>query len=304
MPEILLDNVKNSKASMLPANQTQDMHFGSYMSTPKYLSDHTDTRKMARFYIPNSLFAEVLKVFPKAQTDPIFNRLNSVKDKTYGGFYNFLLQNVSESHSENVQVVQTLSDNYITFSMGAKPPIFSYSGVLINSQEDDWNTEFFLLYSQYLRASKLAQFSNAGINNTSLLKYDNKYVRGSMITLSTSLQAQNELAVSFNFQFLVKDIFVFTQENTGDIDNSIFEETAVLTNSAVDSHIVNTDATNENVTSIALNKDAIEAYKSNVSANNSNQVVAADSYKEVQTSTKSPLDFNNLTTLVNILPTT
>jgi hypothetical protein len=246
----------------------------SYVCTPKYVvkGGSRDTKRMARFYIPETLFTHVQKLFPAAQSDAIFQALHDTSPT--GGFFNFLLQNVTESYSENVQVVQTLSDNFITFSMGAKPPVFTYSGTLVNSQEDDWRSQFLLLYSRYLRASKLAKFggrtagqgSSTGgrvIQNHSYIKYDNVYVRGAMISLNMSLNAENEVAVPFSFQYLVQNVVLFKQVPTAGFDATIVDQGSYFDTAGDKIKIVNTtiDTTSQAQAAFPLNKLAAKKVK-------------------------------------------
>ena len=156
-------------------------------------------------------------LFPGA-SNSVFTKLNkNTSGKTTAGFYNFLLQNVQENFSENVQVVKTLADNYITFALGQNPPIFTYSGTLINTVEDDWRMDFLELYQSYLRASKLAKVggnvgSETRVINTSILKYDSVFVYGTMLGFNMSMNANNELAVPFSFQYLVREVKQFIQD--------------------------------------------------------------------------------------------
>ena len=203
----------------------------SYLMTPKYAPSHSEQNRMARFYIPASLFESIKAKFPDVAEDEVFAALHDTSAN--GGYFKFLLQNVQEAYSENVQVVQTLSDNFVVFSTGAKPQIFSYSGTLINTQEDDWRTGFFWLYYRYLRASQMAKFGNNDVNirNYSLIKYDNIYVRGIMLNMNMGMNSSNELAVPFSFSYLVQDVFLIKQVKSAGFDTGIVDrgtEQAVL----------------------------------------------------------------------------
>lgn len=124
------------------------------------------------------------------------------------GYIDFLLQSAQESLQEKFQVVDVLSDNYVSYFFGQQPPVFSYSGVLLNSLQDDWRIRMHQLYQLILRGTKLAR-QRVVVS----LAYDDVIVTGAMINLSQTLNAQNELAVPFSFQLLVKRFDVHAAGN-------------------------------------------------------------------------------------------
>ena len=222
MPTIVYSSLKD-KSIFAEDTATFAKEFGV---TPKYNAGSDSTETMARFFIPPTLHTAITKNNTKAANDKkILGKLSSEQ----GGYFSFLLQNVQESYTENVQVSQTISDNYVSYAMGSKPPIFVYSGTLINSQQDDWRRDFLQLYANYLRASKLANYAARGIENVSLLKYDNFFVRGIMLNLSMSMNASNELAVPFSFSYLVKRVHTFSQGKHAISGNEIVDQERVLT---------------------------------------------------------------------------
>jgi len=124
------------------------------------------------------------------------------------GYIDFLLQSAQENLQEKFQVVDVLSDNYVSYFFGQQPPIFSYAGVLLNSLQDDWRIKMHQLYETLLRGTKLARYKVVVS-----LAYDSVIVTGAMISMSQVLGAQNELAVPFNFQLLVKRFDLITGTN-------------------------------------------------------------------------------------------
>ena len=121
------------------------------------------------------------------------------------GFIDFFLQQADESFSEKLQVDEVLSDNYVAFYFGQDPPVFQYSGTLLNSQQDDQTTGFALAYQHLLRGTSLAK-RGALLR----LRYDNRIVTGTVNRMQTSLHAENELAVPFSFTMLVKEYVLLT----------------------------------------------------------------------------------------------
>lgn len=117
------------------------------------------------------------------------------------GYIDFLLQNVSETFSEKVQISDTIGDNYVAFFFGAAPPTFSFSGQFLNTFQDDWRMAFHILYQKLLRGTRLARY-----NQLVTLNYDNITVSGYLLNHMQNFSAEMQMASSFSFQLLVKSI--------------------------------------------------------------------------------------------------
>ena len=119
------------------------------------------------------------------------------------GYLDFLIQNIQMPLQEKVQVSETLSDNYVAYAFGQSPPIWSFSGSLINSVQDDQASNMFRLYTHILRATQMAR------RQKSLsLSYDSYVVNGVMLSMTLGLASNNELVVPFSFQLLIKRVFI------------------------------------------------------------------------------------------------
>jgi hypothetical protein len=130
-------------------------------------------------------------------------------DGSGSGYIDFLLQSISESFSEKVQISDTIGDNYAAFFFGMAPPTFTFSGQLLNTYQDDWRMAFHLLYQHLLRASKLARY-----NKMVSLFYDNIIVNGYMLNHSQNFSAEMQMASTFSFNLLVKSISFFRLPKT------------------------------------------------------------------------------------------
>jgi hypothetical protein len=115
----------------------------------------------------------------------------------------FLLGQANESVREVMQVEKVIADDYVAFFFGQEPPVFQYSGYLINSQQDDQRMSFYQAYSQILRGTALARGGALA-----RLRYDSVIISGVMVAHQQQLLAENELAVPFSFSFLVKEYLV------------------------------------------------------------------------------------------------
>lgn len=124
------------------------------------------------------------------------------------GFIDFFLGQAQENFTEKMQVDEVLSDNYVVFYFGQQAPVFTYSGYLLNSQQDDQVTGFALAYAHLIRGTRLAQ-RGALLR----LRYNGIIVSGTVNSMSSTLAAENELAVPFNFSMLVKEYAILRQPN-------------------------------------------------------------------------------------------
>ena len=97
------------------------------------------------------------------------------------GFVDFLLTQVSEGFQEKIQVVESLSDNFIVYSFGQRAPQFNYAGVLLNTYQDDQRVWMMRLYQDVLRATQLARR-----RKLVRLRYDSVIVSGVLTNHSQS----------------------------------------------------------------------------------------------------------------------
>ena len=188
-------------------------------ATPKYdTSLEGAPNSMARILIPFSnekLRERYIASFKDASMRQIIEKVAvSKKSSAYAnagglGYIDFLLQNINESFSEKVDIIDVLSDNFVSYFFGQAPPIFTYQGTFLNTCQDDWRAAFTLLYANALRGTKLARH-----RRLATLTYDNVAVTGTFITSNQTLTAEMETAASFSFSMLVKRYDVYRLLNT------------------------------------------------------------------------------------------
>jgi hypothetical protein len=156
---------------------------------------------MARLYIelpPSLKRREFLNSLP-AETRKLGETL---VDAGYG-FIDFLLGNTQETLQEKVQIVNTLTDNYVAFYSGQDAPTFIYSGVVLNTYQDDQRVWLLKLYRDVLRGTRLAQR-----DLVASLRYDSFIVRGYLEALSLGLNANINTAGTFQFNMRVKEMVI------------------------------------------------------------------------------------------------
>ena len=196
---------QNSQGNYNPGQQGV---FGLHpLMTPKYarnagLRDNEFRESMARMYLSLADTDKTTKdlFIASLPNDPRVTALGQVLAINNAGFIDFFLQQITEPYSEAMQVDKVIGDNYVAFFFGQEPPVFQYSGTLLNSMQDDQRTGFALAYQHLLRGSQLAK-RNALVR----LRYDSVIVSGVMTSSVQSLNAENELVVPFQFSLLVKE---------------------------------------------------------------------------------------------------
>lgn len=184
--------------------------FGSYpFMSPKYVrhrpgrnSEYMDT--MARMFIqvPPELYNSFIAGLPDEETQKIARVLTGDGVNKGGkGYFDFLLQTAQHSLTEKVQIVETLSDNYVAYFFGTSPPVWQYQGVLMNTYQDDWTMRMFRIYQELSRGTQLAKRGFI-----LRLRYDSMIVTGAMMNFGWQLVGGAETYCRFDFSLLVKDV--------------------------------------------------------------------------------------------------
>lgn len=121
-----------------------------------------------------------------------------MRGKAYVGF---ILTGVQESHSEKVEVVNLPGDTFASYFYGAAPRQFNFSGILLNTDQDQWRDSFEEIYEKYLRGSVSSR--NYSIVQIS---YNGRVVSGWLTNLTQQLNSDNDHYASFSFSVLVSRI--------------------------------------------------------------------------------------------------
>ena len=139
-------------------------------------AEDLDFQRMADYYREGryNLESGILERFPKEIT-PMVNREASIRvfgtgtgsDVQYEKgqrkerdfippYTKFILQSVQEAHQEKSQIVETFGDFYVFF-YGERPPVYQFSGVLLNTENLNWASEFNYYYENYMRGTKCVE---------------------------------------------------------------------------------------------------------------------------------------------------
>ena len=202
------NTLQNAAAGRDP--KAQGVFSSQPYATPKFLRHITDRHHefedtMARMFIrvPPGQYQKFLNSITDFETRSIAEKLTGGDDVKQGGvgYVDFLLHTANHAFEEKVQVVETLSDNYVAFFFGQSAPVFSYTGTLYNTFQDDWTMRMFRIYRDMARGTQLARRGFL-----LYLMYDSWIVRGSMLNLRWQQEAENSLSVPFSFSILVKKV--------------------------------------------------------------------------------------------------
>jgi hypothetical protein len=186
---------------------------------------------MARIFIdvPEARRNEILRTVSK-EAEPLAKVLltgTGTGGALGTGFIDFLLTNVQENFTEKFQITDTLTDNYVVYFSGREPTMCSYSGVLLNTYQDDQRVWMLRLYSELLRGTRLATR-----NIIARIRYDSLIVSGYLTDLRLGLEgATDHNASQFSFNLIAKRIQIVTPT----VSQPTILATAVTTDGALDS---------------------------------------------------------------------
>lgn len=121
------------------------------------------------------------------------------------GYLDFFIQQANMPLMEKFDVKETLADNFSAEFFGQQPPMWSFTGWLMNTVQDDQATNFLRLYLQVLRGTMLARRQKVVS-----LRFDSYIVTGDMTMTNLSLSSQAQTYVPFAFTLLVKRIGIIT----------------------------------------------------------------------------------------------
>lgn len=137
------------------------------------------------------------------------NKFMEIEGKRATDVYsNFLLQQVQEERMEKQQIVETFGDPYI-FLYGERARIISFSGILANTFDFNWEAEWWYNYENYLRGTKCVE-ADARV----FISFDNTLIGGYIISTAATKMAQERNWVQFQFQ-----LFVTSYANFSDVGN-------------------------------------------------------------------------------------
>jgi hypothetical protein len=134
----------------------------------------------------------------------------AAKPATTYNYSNFIMQRLDESRQEKSQILETFGDSYVFF-FGERPRIINVSGLLMNTLDFNWRTEFWYNYENTLRGTKLVE-QNARM----YLQWDDIIVEGYMLQAQARDDSDMPYHIPFSFTMFVTAHIYLSQIGTDD----------------------------------------------------------------------------------------
>ena len=193
---------------------TRGVHAKNPVLTPKWFTGAEGTgyrEDLARMYLPiskddlprflNSVRDEDSSLFKSA--DPSQLAYTLAKSLTGKGYLDFFLTQVARGFQEKVDVIETLSDSFVAYYFGAAAEMWTFSGVLLNTVEDEQAVNMYRIYKHFIRGTQLAK------RRTLVhIRYDSYIVAGSVQSMNDVLNGDNEMAMPFVMNLLVHRVYI------------------------------------------------------------------------------------------------
>lgn len=112
-------------------------------------------------------------------------------------YSNFIIQSVREARMEKHQIIETFGDSYIYF-FGEAPRFIDVTAVLINSNDFNWEAEWWANWDRTLRGSKSVENGAQ-----SYLFYDDNVVQGFMLMSEATKVSTEPFMVTMSFRMFV-----------------------------------------------------------------------------------------------------
>lgn len=112
-------------------------------------------------------------------------------------YSNFLIQQVTEERAEKQQILETFGEPYI-FLFGQRARMLNVQGVLLNTFDFNWESEWWENYEQYLRGTRCVE-----TDSRVFLTFDDTMVGGYILACTSSKTASERNHVPLAFQMFI-----------------------------------------------------------------------------------------------------
>ncbi len=146
------------------------------------------------------VFASIA-VFQEPTASGGYRPISLINSSAPGGYgvanHNFLLRSISESRQEKAQIVETFGATFLYF-FGERSTIKEVQGILLNTDNFNWKSEWLKNYNKYLRGS-------ACVRNRArlVLSYGDRLVEGYLLSTTTSEMDEQPMMCPFSFTMFV-----------------------------------------------------------------------------------------------------
>ena len=190
-----LDDTSSIKGAYATNPAAQVKHYTG--KNPDTGADPQDTQARIYLSVPPGVYNRVSARLKSDVARMLLGRLAG------DGYMNFLLQSVSESYSEKVQVTEFLSDDFVAYYFGTRAGVLQFSGVLYNTVQDDWWDEMYIALREILRGTQLARYGNMVH-----VRYGSRIASGAINDMSFNHSSDMQMAANFSFSLLIKELSV------------------------------------------------------------------------------------------------
>lgn len=122
---------------------------------------------------------------------------SSPDGQTNSGYANFMLQSVQEARMEKYQIVETFGESYIFF-FGESPRFIDVTAIIINSNDFNWEAEWWENYNRYLRGTKSVE-----LGARTYMFYDDNIVEGYVLMAQAAKVADQPLQLQLTFRMFI-----------------------------------------------------------------------------------------------------
>jgi hypothetical protein len=183
---------------------------GVGIAFPKYLFNASDTVRQAKLFIKSIRDDLALGDKEKGILSQGATLMTPLLQALDNGYIDFLLLQAETPLQEKMNVLRLAGDQYIVHFTGQEPPVFSYGGVLKNARNANHLNHFIAAYNYFIRASRASS-----VGAQVVLRYDDFRVKGQMTNLTTGIRGEQQVAGTFSFQVLVKEVTLRIDTGSG-----------------------------------------------------------------------------------------
>lgn len=208
MAEIPVFNPEPGRIMLRPDNfHEKAKRYGASINTRR--QDNSKTGQVPRrpyegIALKGDTYASLSVIGYDGETIPLVSPNYEGDTNTVEEYTDFILQTVEETRVEKQQIVNTFGDSYIFF-YGEEPRIITFAGVLINTVDYNWRSQFWKNYDENLRGTKLVE-----ANARAYLSWDTIVVEGYPLQARASDNSDQPNLIPFQFQMLVTNYFDYS----------------------------------------------------------------------------------------------
>lgn len=129
--------------------------------------------------------------------DPSTSNLSRKTGPHTYNYSNFIIQRIEESRQEKQQIMETFGETFIFF-FGERPRLLQVTGLLMNTLDFNWRTEFWHNYENTLRGTRLVE-QNARL----YLFWDDIVVEGYILGAQARDDSEMPYHIPFSFSMFV-----------------------------------------------------------------------------------------------------